>query len=206
MAHEVCGSGQVQARAQILALLAAHQPADAEEARDIQQIATLVKRHPDIFSRACQVGHITASAIIVDQCSRRTLLHFHKRLARWLQVGGHADEETDIAQVALREAREETGLPDLAHHPPGSAPTPLDCDLHRIPQHGDTPAHLHLDFRFALTTRQPHALAPAPGESRRFRWLSFDEALAMDGLDASLRRLLRKASAMFPAQVARALS
>ena len=66
----------------------------------------------------CEVGHITASAIIVETESQRTLLHFHRRLDRWLQVGGHAEYETDPAQVALREAREETGLPDLAFHPP----------------------------------------------------------------------------------------
>ncbi len=187
-----------EARTAILAMLDAHKPADDKEARDIRLIKSMIAAHPNIFSMNCEVGHITASAVIVEPASRLTLLHFHKRLGRWLQVGGHADFETDFALVALREAREETGLPDLAFHAPTDAVVPIDYDVHTIPQSGDKPEHLHLDFRYILTTNQPDALAPAQGESTRFRWLSFAEALAMDdAIDDSLCRLLRKARATF---------
>ena len=187
-----------EARSAILTMLDAHQPADDKEERDIRCIKSLVAAHPNIFSMNCEVGHITASAVIVEPASRRTLLHFHKRLGRWLHVGGHADCETDFSQVALREAREETGLPDLTFHPPGDALVPIDYDVHTIPQIGDKPEHLHLDFRYVLVTNQPDALAPAQGESTHFRWLSFAEALDMgDAIDESLRRLLRKARALF---------
>ena len=183
------------ALADISAMLAAHQPADAKEARDIQRIKALIAKHPNILNMNCEVGHITASAAIVHPASGRTLLHFHKRLHRWLQVGGHADYETDFAQVALREAREETGLHDLVHYPPAAKPAPIDFDVHTIPVSGDIPQHLHLDFRYVLATKQPAALAPVQGESKRFRWLSFAEALDLgDDIDDSLRRLLRKAS------------
>ena len=177
----------------IVSMLDAHQPADEKETRDIAFIKELIARHPNIISMNCEVGHITASALIVDARSNRTLLHFHKRLGRWLQVGGHAEYETDIAAVALREAREETGLTDLEFYPREAPAVPIDYDVHSIPQQGDMPAHLHLDFRYLLLTRQPQALAPASGESTRFRWLTFDEALALEQeIDESLRRLLRK--------------
>ena len=178
-------------------MLAAHAAADAKEARDIALIRELMARHPNIISMNCEVGHFTASAIIVDLPQRRALLHFHKRLNRWLQVGGHAEYETDFALVALREAREETGLRDLAFFPERQKPAPVDIDVHTIPERRDVPAHLHLDLRYLLVTRQPDALMPAVGESTRFRWLSFPEALAMeDEIDAPLRRLLRKAAAL----------
>ena len=180
--------------ARIVRALDAHQPADAKETDDIQLIKRLIAEHPDIISQSCEVGHITASALIVDPKSRRVLLHYHKRLGRWLQVGGHAEYETDFSQVALREAMEETGLPDLAFYPSGEAVAPIDYDVHTIPRLGDMPQHLHLDFRYLLTTRQPEALAPAAGESARFRWLHFHEALSLpEDFDASLKRLLRKA-------------
>ncbi len=182
------------AYAEIRRQLAAHQPADEDEARAIQRILRLMAEHANILNMNCEVGHITGSAVIVELSSRRTLLHYHRRLGRWLQVGGHADYETDPAQVALREAREETGLPDLAFYPPADRTEPIDYDVHTIPASGDQPAHLHLDFRYLLATRQPDALNPAAGESARFRWLSFAEALALGStLDPALRRLLRKA-------------
>ena len=186
------------ALADIVAQLDAHQPADAKEAREIQRIKGLIAEFPNIMSKHCDVGHITASAVIVHPASGRTLLHWHKRLNRWLQVGGHVEDEVDIAQTALREAREETGLPDLAHFPSSAAPTPIDYDVHSIPEAAGFPEHLHLDFRYVLMTEQPGALAPASGESTRFRWLSFAEALSLDdALDESLRRLLRKACILF---------
>ena len=184
------------ARANILRMLDAHNPADNKEAHDIQRIKRLVSRHEDILSADCRVGHVTASALVIHVETRRVLLHFHRKLGRWLQVGGHIERETDVAQAALREAREETGLPDLACFPPASPPLPIDYDVHDIPPRGDQPAHLHLDFRYLLRTEQPHALNPAAGESARFRWLTVPAALDMGGaLDAGLRRLLQKADA-----------
>ncbi len=182
-------------------MLDAHQPADDKEARDIQLIKQLIAAHPDILSMSCEIGHITASALVVDLSSGRALLHFHKRLGRWLQVGGHIEYETDLARAALREAREETGLPDLEHFPPGEAPSPIDYDVHTIPESGEAPQHLHLDFRYVLATSRPGALAPAQGESTRFRWLKSADALDEGAaIDESLRRLLRKAFARLPSE------
>ena len=184
-------------RAEILRILDSHATADDKESRDIAHIRRLALEHEDILSRRCLPGHITASALVIDLDTRRVLLHLHRKLRRWLQVGGHLNaDETDVAQAALREAREETGLPDLAFHPPGAA-VPLDFDAHEIPPRGDMPAHLHLDFRYLMSTRQPHALNPQRCESTAFRWLRVDEALDMgNALDYGLRRLLRKARAI----------
>ena len=187
------------ALAEILRHLNAHCPADAAEVRDIQLIKRLIARHDDILSPRCRVAHITASALVVHPETRRVLLHFHRKLGRWLQVGGHVDAGETVAQAALREAREETGLPDLAFFPPQAPPLPFDYDAHDIPPRGGQPAHLHLDFRYLQATRLPQALHPAPGESARFRWLTAPAALSMgDALDAGLRRLVRKAQAAMP--------
>ena len=184
-------------RAGILRILDAHTAAESQESRDMAHIRSLVLAHDDILSRRCMPGHITASALVIDLESRRVLLHYHRKLRRWLQVGGHLNAgETDVAQAALREAREETGLPDLAFHP-SCAAVPTDFDAHEIPPGDDMPAHLHLDFRYLLSTRQAQALNPQHGESTAFRWLRVDEALEMGGaLDDGLRRLLRKARAI----------
>lgn len=183
---------------QIVGMLDAHQTTDKKEQQDIALIKQLIQAYPNIVNMNCEVGHITASAVIVDLTSYKTLLHFHKRLNRWLQVGGHGDYETDFSQVALREAQEETGLPDLAFYPPDKPIVPIDYDAHTFPQRKDLPEHLHLDFRYILTTRQPDALSPEDGESVQFKWLTFDEALSLLGEDDyGLRRLIQKAQKLF---------
>ena len=186
-----------ESHASIIRMLEAHQPADDKEASDIALIKRLIVANPDILSMSCEVGHITASAMIVDRASRRSLLHFHKRLGRWLQVGGHIEYETDVAAAALREAREETGLTDLEFYPAADAVSPIDIDVHTVPRRLKTPEHLHLDFRYLLLTRRPESLAPDAGESTLIRWMSFDEALALVAeIDPPLMRLLRKGQAL----------
>ena len=183
-----------EAYRQIIDDLIQHVPGDDKEAADVARIINLIQEHPNILNQNCEVGHITASALIIDLENQRVLLHHHKSLNRWLQLGGHADYETRPAEVALRECREESGLTDLAFFPDPANPILIDVDLHTIPQKGSWPEHLHLDFRYLLTTRNPDQVHAPQGESNEFMWLSFAE---IDGLvnkvDASLMRFLRKA-------------
>jgi len=181
----------------IAVLLAAHTPTDPKEAVDMQIIARMLDETPNLMSREYPPGHVTGSALVLDAQTGRFLLHYHKKLDRWLQFGGHADaDESDPAQTALREAQEESGLPDLRW----LRIAPLDIDVHLIPARGEQAAHLHLDFRYALLTSSPHALQVSADESASFAWLTLDE-LTTKGIvvDPSLARLIRKALHVFQA-------
>jgi len=125
----------------------------------------------------------------------RFLLHHHKTLGRWLQVGGHCDPgEDDPAQTALREAHEETGLPDLRF----LDDAPIDIDVHPIPARVDRAAHLHLDIRYALVTRCPDAVHAGEGESAAFAWLTpADLAARGEPVEPALARLIEKALRLF---------
>ncbi len=96
-----------------------------------------IDSHPDCFERSCQVGHITGSAWIVNRAGDRVLLTHHRKLGRWLQPGGHSDGDPDTLEVALREAREESGLDVRALDE-----AIFDLDVHLIPARGHEPAHL----------------------------------------------------------------
>ncbi len=180
---------------ELLALLTAHAPADDKEARDRLQIIALCQHHPDIRSRECMPGHLTGSGLVVHPASRRVLLNHHRKLDRWLQFGGHFEDEAMPDAVALREGREESGLADLRLVPP--APVPFDVDVHTIPARGAQPEHLHLDIRYLLLTDQPERAAPS-AESHTIRW--FDLAQTADlPLSGELRRMIEKARRLLSA-------
>ena len=176
------------------AALQAHSPADERERADVLRVLEFVARHADPFDRGIVEGHLTGSAFILSVSGARVLLLRHRKLERWLQPGGHADPgETTGEQVALREAREETGIADLRLH--ASAPRPLDVDVHQIPARGSEPAHLHLDLRYLCVAGDAEPLVRAADESDDLRWFAWDELGALD-LDPGVLRALAKARAL----------
>jgi 8-oxo-dGTP pyrophosphatase MutT (NUDIX family) len=177
----------------ILAALTAHAPADAREAADVARTLAFVRSTPECFGERCPTGHLTGSAFVLDPAGRLLLTH-HRKLDRWLQLGGHGEpHEHDLRLTALREAAEESGLVDLRLAP--GAPVPFDVDVHRIPGRTDRPAHDHHDLRYLLCTDHPEDVALS-AESHALRWVTLKEAAAL-GLRAepALARALDKIAA-----------
>lgn len=142
--------------------------------------------HADGFLRTCLCGHFTGSAWVVSADGERTLLTHHRKLDRWLQPGGHADGETDLAQVALREAREETGVAGLS-----VVPGIFDLDRHRIPARGNEPEHWHYDVRYVVRSGPDESFVVS-AESHALAWRDIRGLAADAALDESLRRMARK--------------
>lgn len=174
----------------IITLLQAHAPADDKEARDVAFIIEMCRKHPNILNMNCEPGHLTGSALVVHPGSGRVLLNHHRKLDKWLQFGGHFDYETDPADVALREAREESGISDLrfAQLPA----TPFDIDAHIIPARGDRPEHWHLDLRYLVYTDTPDQAALS-AESHEIRWFTIAETEHLP-LSGEMRRMIGKAA------------
>lgn len=172
-------------------LLSFHQPLDGKEAAALAEMQAFAQSLSRPFWRGQWPAHFTGSAVVVDATGLRVCLVLHRKLNRWLQPGGHAEEGDggDLARTALREAREETGLV-VALHP--TAPQPFDLDVHAIPAHGIEPLHRHLDVRFLVVSEGERNLAHDPAESHDAEWLAWPEALARAD-DPALVRLLQKA-------------
>jgi 8-oxo-dGTP pyrophosphatase MutT (NUDIX family) len=170
--------------------LAQHQPFDDNEAAMLEQIIRFVGQYSDCFERSLDVGHITGSAWIVDQEHSHALLTHHRKLDRWLQLGGHSDGDPDTLAVALREGREESGLKEI---------TPVselifDVDVHLIPARKSEPDHYHYDVRFLLEANRNMPLAISE-ESNELAWAPLEEILAL-APDASIRRMVEKSLAL----------
>jgi len=177
---------------------ARHQPDERDVA---ERITALVRAHADCFERSCRPGHITGSAWILSHDRQRCLLLHHRKLDRWLQPGGHADGQSHIVSVALREAIEETGLEELQfaidHVDEVPDHIPLDIDVHQIPERRDTSgdlledAHEHHDIRFLLVAPDDHAPVVSD-ESHDLRWFTRQECLNVTD-EPSVLRMLEKA-------------
>jgi 8-oxo-dGTP pyrophosphatase MutT (NUDIX family) len=147
------------------------------EIADAMRMRRLAESEPDPWARSLPV-HFTASALVVHPGSARVLLRWHQRQGRWLQVGGHADPgETDPLRIALREAREETGLTDLVPWPDAGLKHVAMC---AVAAGKGEPAHEHADLRFFLATGNPGAARPENPDAP-LRWLTVDEARALAG-------------------------
>ncbi len=138
---------------------------------------------PRVFERDHASGHFTGSAWLVSADGARVLLTHHRKLDRWLQLGGHADGEMDLAQVALREAGEESGLRNLRVEP-----AIFDLDRHRIPARASEPEHWHYDVRYVVRAGADERFV-INHESHALAWRPAQEVADDITLDASLRRM-----------------
>jgi 8-oxo-dGTP pyrophosphatase MutT (NUDIX family) len=130
-------------------------------------ILDFITDYQDCFERSLLVGHITASAWLVNATNDKTLLMHHTKLNKWLQLGGHCDGNPDVLAVAIKEAQEESGI---------DAIEPLhtdifDIDIHLIPARAHEPEHYHYDIRFLLQVRSDMTVVQN-GESKELRWIS----------------------------------
>jgi len=169
-------------------------PGEPSHEASRRQILEFVDTHPDALHRSCLEGHLTGSAVVIDPSTQLVLLLFHAKVQRWLQPGGHADGDGNLARVALREAEEETGIDGLRVLTPA-----VDLDVHvfhnaKAPEPDREPDHLHLDVRH-LVLAPAGAVPRGNEESEGLRWVAAGELGALE-LDEGTVRMVRSALAV----------
>jgi 8-oxo-dGTP pyrophosphatase MutT (NUDIX family) len=179
-------------RAEVLDLLREYgsRSLGTDEALALEQTIAFVETHRDALMRSSLSGHLTGSAWIVSPDRQRVLLTLHRKLGKWLQLGGHADGEPHLLTVALREAREESGLKAVT--PVGSRI--FDVDRHWIPGRGGEPGHWHYDVRF-LFEADPSLALSISDESKALAWVEVAEVLNLNP-EPSMARMVRKTLGM----------
>ncbi|MGF7228500.1 MAG: NUDIX domain-containing protein [Candidatus Saccharibacteria bacterium] len=157
------------------------------EVNNLRLLSEQLKQADDITTRENFVGHVTASAFIVNEHTKQVLLLEHKTLGKLLQPGGHIDPgDTTLVEAALREIEEETGLrqADLMLRPvlPNERFVPFDVNTHYIPENPKKaePGHYHHDFRYIYTT-QNSSVEIDLSESSTYKWVDWDDFASASG-------------------------
>jgi len=174
------------AQRQALVHIATYAPVTDGERQLWALFDDFVHSHVDCCERTLAIGHLTGSVWLVSTDGERVLLTHHRKLDRWLQLGGHADGDGELARVALREAEEESGLAGLVLEE-----GVFDLDRHVIPARGNEPEHWHYDVRFVVRTTGSEEFSPSE-ESHALAWRRIDEIAGDADADESLRRMARK--------------
>jgi 8-oxo-dGTP pyrophosphatase MutT (NUDIX family) len=153
-------------RQHIIELLNHYNPSDVEIPIKEEMLA-FIQQHEDCFERSLEKGHITGSSWLLNKTEDKALLMHHKKLDKWLSLGGHADGDSDILAVAIKEAQEESGIESIEP----VMPTIFDIDIHKIPAYSAIPEHFHYDVRFLLKVTSDEYFK-INSESKELCWIN----------------------------------
>jgi len=181
-------------RHDLLNLLKNYRTRFMDEVAYVRRAITYIEQNENVFERAALV-HITASSWVVSPDRERVLLLHHRKYGHWFQPGGHADGDTDVLRVALKECSEETGLDASQIRLVDSSI--FDVDLHDVPQVGQVRAHGHIDIRF-LVEIDDRLTIPGNNESHEVKWFSLYEVMQMNRFRSTYRMLEKTRSLRNP--------
>jgi 8-oxo-dGTP pyrophosphatase MutT (NUDIX family) len=171
---------------EIFELIEAYRPSYSEEIYFREKILDFVQSHTEPWDRKIKEGHLTVSVWLLNSDQTKAFLIHHLKLDRWLQIGGHIEEQDDSLQTAaLREALEESGLEGIRL----LSPSIYDLDIHLIPERKNEAAHWHYDIRFLAKTDYQD-FTTAYTEIKAAQWL--DLSLPYSHFPASISRMIEK--------------
>lgn len=163
----------------LLQQIKGYQPINEQERCDQQIILQYLQADGEqLLSREQLQAHLTASAWITNPTRDKVLMIYHNLYQSWAWTGGHADGMEDLLAVAMKEAKEETGL--ITVHPLQTEIFSLEVLAvnHHYKKGKFVPAHVHLNVTYLLEADEQAALAIAPDENSNVAWMTLEEAVA----------------------------
>lgn len=165
------------------------------EFETLRKFESLIEEKNDhCFDRDCFPGHITGSSVVLSPDLKKVVLTHHKKLNKWLQLGGHSDGDHISSRVALKEAEEESGLEKIELYSPVTMTKssfhealPLDFDIHQIPSRKNEPEHYHYDVRFLIVAESEKLTIS--DESNDLKWFDLNDVKEVTKEDSTLRQI-----------------
>ena len=164
-------------REDLIRQIEAYRPFNEQEERDRETILQMLRTVDNIFLRDNLLAHMTASAWVTDPARKQILMAYHNLYNSWAWLGGHADGNEDLLQVAVREVREESGIDRVR------PVTEEIFSLEVLTVDGQkkrgvyVPSHLHLNVTYLLEADSREQVRVKADENSAVGWFSLNEAV-----------------------------
>lgn len=123
------------------------------------------------------IGHLSASAWVVNKDRSKVLFAYHNIYDSWAWLGGHADGELDLLNVAVKEAQEEAGLKNIRV----VSETPLSIEGLFVRPHVKrgkfVPDHIHYNVTYLLEADENEEISFRVEESSAVGWIEIENLL-----------------------------
>ena len=169
-----------------------YKPINEQEENDKKVILDFMQKKPDCLTRENQIAHLTTSIWTVNKDRTKTLMVYHKIYDSWSWIGGHADGEEDLAAVALRELKEETGVENATL----ISKDIFSLEVLTVDGHEKkgkyVSGHLHLNVTYVAEADENQLLRINEEENKGVKWFTFDDALEASNEPWFVERIYKK--------------
>ena len=161
----------------VFQMIKAYVPFNEQEQKDKEYMLMCIEKEDNIFTRNNLMMHMTGSAWIVNPDRTKVVMAYHKIYDSWAWLGGHADGEENLLKVAIKEAKEESGLKNVR-------PVSEEIfSLEVLPVNGHVKkgeyvsSHIHLNLTFLLEADEEENLTIKEDENSGVAWFLLEDAL-----------------------------
>lgn len=162
-------------------------PYNDQEKADKEAFLYCIDNLKDILIRKNPIAHVSSSGYIVNKDRTKVLMIYHNIYKSWSWTGGHADGDDDLLHVAIKEAKEETGIKNIK---------PLDnkifsLDILPVPAHEKKgkkiASHLHLSVAYLLEGDENDELFIKEDENSGVQWIPINEISSYSTEDSMIK-------------------
>ena len=152
-------------------------PYNEQEEVERKMMLEYINKFNDVLTRKNQFGHFTSSAFVLNKERTKILMIYHKIYNSWAWTGGHSDGDSDLLYVAMKEAKEETGIKNI---------TPILDEIYSLEiinvngheKRGKyVGSHIHLNVTYLLEADENEKLHIKEDENSGVKWVPIEDVL-----------------------------
>lgn len=157
--------------------IAAYKPYNVQEEQDKKVTLEYINQFSNILMRENNFAHITSSSWLVNKDRTKVVMIYHNIYQSWAWTGGHADGESDLLHVAIKEAKEETGLKTITPVSEDIYSLELLCVNGHVKRGNYVSSHIHINVTYLLEADEAEEMSVKEDENSGVKWLPLDEAV-----------------------------